>query len=103
MLRREPERAPRPARARAAGAAAGARETADLPPEAEPVFERLRAWRAAAAKEQGVPAYVVFHDSTLREIATTRPSSLAQLATVNGVGEAKLHKYGQLLLDALAQ
>jgi ATP-dependent DNA helicase RecQ len=106
MLRREPERAPRPARARAAGPAgpaAGPGEPAVLPPEAEPVFERLRAWRAATAKEQGVPAYVVFHDSTLREIATSRPSSLVELATVNGVGEAKLNKYGQPILDTLTQ
>jgi len=106
MLRREPERPPRPARARAAGpagSAARAGDPADLPAEAAAVFDRLRAWRAGTAKEQGVPAYVVFHDSTLREIATTRPSSLAELATVNGVGETKLNKYGQLILDTLTQ
>lgn len=74
----------------------------DLPAEAIPVFEQLRAWRAAAAKEQGVPAYVIFHDATLREIATGRPSTLAQLGTVTGVGENKLEKYGQQLLDAIA-
>ena len=66
------------------------------------VFERLRAWRAATAKEQGVPAYVVFHDATLREIATEFPSSLAELAGVSGVGENKLAKYGQEILDTLA-
>ena len=72
-LRREPEQAgPRPPSAprRAQGAPAAA---ADLPAEAAPVFERLRAWRAATAKEQGVPAYVIFHDATLREIATVGP------------------------------
>jgi ATP-dependent DNA helicase RecQ len=75
---------------------------ADLPPAAEPVFERLRAWRAAAAKEQGVPAYVIFHDATLRQIAAAPPATLAGLALVNGVGETKLARYGQQILDILA-
>jgi ATP-dependent DNA helicase RecQ len=66
------------------------------------VFEQLRAWRAAAAKEQGVPAYVIFHDAALRQIAAEVPSTLAGLAMVNGVGEAKLAKYGQQILDTLA-
>jgi ATP-dependent DNA helicase RecQ len=48
-----------------------------------------------------VPAYVIFHDATLREIAATRPSSLAELGTVSGVGEAKLAKYGQQVLSVL--
>jgi ATP-dependent DNA helicase RecQ len=67
------------------------------------VFERLRAWRAAAAREQGVPAYVIFHDSTLRLIAASPPSTLAELATFNGVGETKLARYGQQILDVLAE
>ena len=96
MLRREPERAARAARSPRRTA------PADLPAAASPVFEQLRAWRAAAAKEQGVPAYVIFHDATLRQIATELPSTLAGLATVNGVGEAKLAKYGQQILDTLA-
>ncbi|MFD1048848.1 HRDC domain-containing protein, partial [Kibdelosporangium lantanae] len=70
---------------------------------ATPVFERLRAWRAGIAKEQGVPAYVIFHDATLREIATRTPSTLAELGSVNGVGENKLAKYGQGVLDTLAE
>jgi ATP-dependent DNA helicase RecQ len=61
----------------------------------------LRAWRAAAAKEQGVPAYVVFHDATLRQIASDSPATLAELAKVSGVGEAKLARYGQQILDVL--
>ena len=65
------------------------------------MFEQLRSWRAAAAKEQGVPAYVIFHDSTLREIAATGPASLAELSLITGVGENKLAKYGQQVLDAL--
>jgi ATP-dependent DNA helicase RecQ len=74
----------------------------ELPAEAEQVFERLRAWRAAVAKEQGVPAYVIFHDATLRLIAASPPSSLDELAAVNGVGETKLARYGQQILDVLA-
>jgi ATP-dependent DNA helicase RecQ len=96
MLRREPERAARAVRSPRRAA------PADLSAAAAPVFEQLRAWRAAAAKEQGVPAYVIFHDATLRQIAAELPSTLAGLATVNGVGEAKLVKYGQQILDTLA-
>ncbi|WP_329112818.1 DNA helicase RecQ [Streptomyces sp. NBC_01353] len=81
----------------------GARVPVDLPAAAVPVFEALRAWRAATAKEQGVPAYVVFHDATLREIATRLPTTIAELGTIGGVGEAKLTKYGQGVLDTLGQ
>ncbi|MFH8366108.1 DNA helicase RecQ [Streptomyces sp. NPDC018031] len=98
-LRREPEK---PARAAKAAKAAKGRPAADLPEAAVPVFEQLRAWRAATAKEQGVPAYVIFHDATLREIATTAPATLGELGTVGGVGESKLAKYGQSILDLLA-
>ena len=98
MLRREPERPQRSARAAKKASAA-----ADLPPAAAPIFEALRTWRAAAAKEQGVPAYVIFHDATLRQIATAAPSTLQALGRVNGVGEAKLTRYGQQILDTLEQ
>ena len=95
-LRREPERPAKKASRTARGA------SAELPAAATPLFERLRAWRAAEAKEQGVPAYVIFHDATLREIATGIPSTLAELGTMSGVGESKLEKYGQKLLDAIS-
>jgi ATP-dependent DNA helicase RecQ len=62
----------------------------------------LRAWRAATAREQGVPAYVIFHDATLRQIATDAPSTLAQLGAVSGVGETKLARYGEQILEVLA-
>ncbi|MEV7521847.1 DNA helicase RecQ [Streptomyces sp. NPDC091371] len=81
----------------------GGRVPADLPAAAVPVFEALRAWRAATAREQGVPAYVVFHDATLREIATRLPGTVGELGTIGGVGEAKLAKYAEGVLDALAQ
>jgi ATP-dependent DNA helicase RecQ len=100
MMRREAERAASAGKApkpRSAGAA-----PVDLPAEAAPLFERLRAWRASVAKELGMPAYVIFHDATLRQIATLRPTTLADLSTVSGVGENKLAKFGQQVLDALA-
>jgi ATP-dependent DNA helicase RecQ len=100
MLRREPER---PARAaRAARAARTAAPVAELDPAATAVFERLRAWRAAEAKDQSKPAYVIFQDATLRQIATESPATLAELSTVSGVGETKLARYGQQVLDVLA-
>jgi ATP-dependent DNA helicase RecQ len=89
-------------KARRGAAAAGRMTAADLPAEAEPVFEKLRTWRRDVAKEQGVPAYVVFPDATLLQIAAAPPSTLAGLANVNGVGETKLARYGQQILDLLA-
>jgi ATP-dependent DNA helicase RecQ len=68
---------------------------------ADPLFEALRAARRQLAAEAGVPPYVVFHDSTLREIAATRPTTLAELAQINGVGQAKLARYGDAMLAAL--
>ncbi len=97
MMRKDPVK---PARTRSRSAKADAPA---LPPELAPVFERLRAWRGATAKEQGVPAYVIFHDATLREIAGRAPASLAELGTISGIGENKLAKYGQGVLDTLAQ
>ena len=91
------------ARPRGAGQARAARRAAggaDLTPEAAKVFERLRAWRAATAKEQGVPAYVIFHDATLRQIAAEPPHA-GRAVGINGVGENKLAKYGQQILDVL--
>ncbi|MEV5822477.1 DNA helicase RecQ [Micromonospora haikouensis] len=100
-MRRETVRPPR-ARS-AAKTRPGAAAVVELPAGAEPVFERLRAWRVATAKEQGVPAYVVFHDATLRQIAADPPSTLDELSRVNGVGEAKLARYGEQLLAALGE
>jgi ATP-dependent DNA helicase RecQ len=96
MLRRDP------AAATATRRAPTPRSTVDLPADAGSRFERLRAWRAATAKEQGVPAYVIFHDATLREIATDAPATLAALSRVSGVGENKLAKYGDQILEVIA-
>src|SRR5690606_28101537 len=70
-------------------------------PEDEPLWEALRDCRRRIAVEQGVPPYVIFHDVTLREIATTRPTSLDALLEIGGVGRAKLDRYGERFLDVV--
>ena len=64
-------------------------------------FEALRAWRGTTAKAQGVPAYIVFPDRTLDEIASRNPSTLDALADVPGVGQSKLGRYGPAILELL--
>ena len=107
MLRRDAPtpKAPRSGRrSAAAGADAGSAllEAAELSAADAAVFEQLRAWRGATAREQSLPAYTVFQNATLRAIAIARPATLAELAEINGVGEAKLAKYGEAVLDLLA-
>ncbi|MFI9819871.1 DNA helicase RecQ [Streptomyces sp. NPDC052013] len=109
-LRKEPKK---PATSRSAGSGSagsgrGERKAkaaaAELPESLVPAFEALRAWRAEQAREQGVPAYVIFHDATLREIATVWPMSVRELGGISGVGEKKLATYGEgvlAVLDAL--
>jgi len=70
----------------------------DVPVEA---LDRLKRWRLEAARSASVPAYVVFHDSTLTAIAAARPASLAELLRVPGVGVSKLRKYGDEVLEVL--
>ncbi|MGR4875629.1 DNA helicase RecQ [Pseudoxanthomonas sp. LARHCG66] len=72
-------------------------EAADLPR-----FQLLRDLRAQLAREQNVPAYVILHDSTLRNIAELQPATLDELGRVGGIGGAKLERYGQRVLEALA-
>ncbi len=82
--------------------ARGARTTASAEPmagEAQDLFEQLREWRKQAAAEHGVPAYVIFHDATLREIARRRPGSLEALREIPGVGERKLQSYGPAIVE----
>ncbi|MEV6304760.1 DNA helicase RecQ [Actinoplanes sp. NPDC051861] len=97
MMRREvaPARAARTSSSRATAPAV------DMPESAMPLFDRLRAWRGATAKEQGVPAYVIFHDATLRAIAALAPATMEQLGTVSGVGQSKLAKFGEQVLAAV--
>ena len=67
------------------------------------IFQALRSWRAGAAKEQSVPAYVVFNDKTLAAIAERRPATIVELSTISGVGESKLERYGEAVLAVLAE
>ena len=67
------------------------------------LFQALRDMRARLAKEQNVPAYVIFHDSTLRNIAERRPDSMSELAQVGGIGGAKLERYGAEVLEVVRE
>ena len=86
-------------RARTTRAATGA--DIDLAPADRPLFEALRALRGRLAREQNVPAYVIFHDATLREIARLRPISHGQLGGIGGVGAGKLERYGDAVLETV--
>ncbi len=88
---RKPEKVKKPRAAPAVG----------LDPLDQPLYEALRERRTALAQEQGVPPYVIFHDSTLREMAALRPRSLRELHTVSGVGEQKLERYGEIFLAVI--
>jgi DNA helicase-2/ATP-dependent DNA helicase PcrA len=68
----------------------------------DPTYVALKEWRLKRSKADDIPAYVVFHNSTLVEIASRRPKTIAELASVPGVGPAKLERYGRDVLDALA-
>ena len=78
------------------------RETRDALPAADhALFEKLRARRLELARAQQVPPYVIFHDRTLADMAARRPRSVAELAAVPGVGEAKLKRYGEAFLEVI--
>ena len=69
----------------------------------DPLFLSLRAWRRETANEKGVPAYVILHDATLREIAARRPATLAELGEISGLGTKKLEAYGEAVLAVVAE
>ena len=94
MMRREPEKRSKAAKKSVA--------QSQLPEAAVPLFEALRAWRAETAREQGVPAYIVFGDATLRGVSVTKPTTLEQLGQISGIGEKKLETYGEALLAVVA-
>ena len=87
--------------ARRARGGAGAGGAAN--PVGDPLFDALRGLRRELAQEAGVPPYVVFHDSVLREMAATRPSSRAELSAIGGVGTRKLEAYGDAFLSLIRQ
>ncbi|MDT0420512.1 MULTISPECIES: DNA helicase RecQ [Streptomyces] len=102
MLRKEPKKAPRASGGSGSSGRGGAKKPpVDLPEADVPLFEALRAWRAEQAREQAVPAYIVFTDATLRAIVAARPDSVEGLTGVSGVGEKKRATYGEGVVAAL--
>ncbi|HUG59082.1 MAG TPA: DNA helicase RecQ [Candidimonas sp.] len=99
MFRRESEKKARSTRSDSVRS----KDAIVLPGEAQQRFESLRAWRSETARSHGVPAYVIFHDATLREIALTCPQSLDDLGGISGVGARKLEAYGEDLLRCVAE
>jgi ATP-dependent DNA helicase RecQ len=86
-----------------AGAAAPSAAAAQKPdPAAAALWDALRAWRLSEARRQELPPYVVFHDTTLKEIARRRPASLTALAEIPGIGSNKLERYGNAVLAVIA-
>jgi ATP-dependent DNA helicase RecQ len=88
-------------RDRAARGSAGKPPPLPLDDEATERFLRLKAWRAEVAREHNLPAYVVFHDATLAEMAREQPASMQALAAISGVGAKKLEAYGHEILRVL--
>ncbi|AWL05749.1 DNA helicase RecQ [Massilia oculi] len=84
----------KPVKAKRPSTSRSSYEETELSRDEQAIFDRLRSWRMGTAREHGVPAYVVFQDATLREIAKVKPSSIDQLRGVSGVGEKKLVSYG---------
>ena len=78
-------------------------EATELDPAARALWEALQAWRLGEARRQELPPYVVFHDSTLLEVARRRPISLTSLAIIPGVGAIKLQRYGSAIIGIVAQ
>ncbi|MFD0740008.1 DNA helicase RecQ [Lysobacter koreensis] len=93
--------APKPERRRRDRAGAATATLPDLAPDALIRFNALREWRSTTAREQNVPAYVIFHDSTLRAIAEAAPDDLDDLSRIAGIGAGKLDRYGEAVLQQL--
>ena len=100
LLRRERDRSERRS-ARRKERSARTRTSLDIAPHETALWDSLRDLRGRIAREQGVPAYVIFHDATLLAMLRERPRTLGDLASINGVGERKLARYGEAFLEAL--
>jgi ATP-dependent DNA helicase RecQ len=96
-----PDAAPRPGRPRRRDERRG-EAAADLAGDDLDLFDALRAWRRGEAARQGLPPYVIFHDQTLVDIVRVRPRTRADLAAINGVGQGKLDRYGEAVLETVA-
>jgi ATP-dependent DNA helicase RecQ len=90
-------------RRRLGGRASGTRTGLDTAGADPAVLEALHQWRAATARASGVPAYVIFHDSTLAAVASACPTTEAELAGLPGLGPVKTSRYGAKLLALVAQ
>ncbi len=77
------------------------RQTKSTPAVTDPLWQALKAKRLELAQEQGVPPYIIFHDSTLIEMHQQKPLTLNQLATLSGIGQTKLQRYGLAFLDVI--
>jgi len=93
----------KPVRQRRAPTAPGSYTEASLSSVQQALFERLKWWRMETARAHNVPAYVIFHDATLREIARAMPISLEDLRQVSGVGEKKLESYGAEIIRLISE
>ncbi len=93
----------KPVRQRRAPTAPGSYTEASLSSAQQALFERLKWWRVETARAHNVPAYVIFHDATLREIARAMPISLQDLRQVSGVGEKKLESYGAEIIRLISE
>jgi len=69
----------------------------------DPLVARLRSWRSTRSQEDGVPAFVILHDATLRELSRRRPATPAELAAVHGVGPTKVERYGDAILEVIGE
>jgi ATP-dependent DNA helicase RecQ len=74
-----------------------------LTPESEQLWENLRTLRLEVAREQNIPAYVIFHDSTLKEMVRKLPRSLGEMRQIAGIGERKLDLYGERFLAVIRE
>jgi ATP-dependent DNA helicase RecQ len=101
MLRKPTEKLPRQRKQKRVDPSSPPREA--LVGESGEVFRALREWRKSVAREHGVPAYTVFHDATLQEIARLLPGSLEKLSEISGIGTAKLERYGEPLLKIVRE
>jgi len=99
-LRRQADRTERRTKKRE-GRADRMRASLDIAPHEAPLWDGLRDLRSRLAREQGVPAYVIFHDATLLAMLRERPQTLSALGAISGVGERKLARYGEVFLAAL--
>jgi ATP-dependent DNA helicase RecQ len=100
----------KPTRARGKGSKSASRQTAkDVAPDGQPLslgqrncLDALKAWRAEVAREHNLPAFVIFHDSTLRALAAAQPHTMADLDGIAGIGQKKREAYGAEVLRVVS-